>query len=104
MFTLAHVSDPHLGPLPRVRLRELASKRAFGYVNWRGNRTRTFEERYLIALIDDLHKAKPDHTAEMLIRDADAALYQAKSEGRSRLSVFNPTLRHLVRRRLRLEH
>ena len=63
MFTLAHVSDPHLGPLPKVRLRELASKRAFGYVNWRGNRTRTFEERYLIALIDDLHKAKPDHTA-----------------------------------------
>ena len=33
-FTLAHLSDPHLPPLPKPRLIELAGKRALGYVNW----------------------------------------------------------------------
>jgi hypothetical protein len=33
-FTLAHLSDPHLPPLPSPRLWELAGKRAFGYFNW----------------------------------------------------------------------
>src|SRR4051794_28797914 len=33
-FTLAHLSDPHLPPLPAARLRDLASKRALGYLNW----------------------------------------------------------------------
>ncbi|HKA71574.1 MAG TPA: metallophosphoesterase, partial [Xanthobacteraceae bacterium] len=34
MFLLAHLSDPHLGPMPRPRLTELASKRLLGFVNW----------------------------------------------------------------------
>ncbi len=38
MFVLAHLSDPHLGPLPRARMRELASKRMLGFVNWRRGR------------------------------------------------------------------
>src|SRR5262249_31372689 len=37
-FTLAHLSDPHLPPLPAARLRDLASKRALGYLNWTRNR------------------------------------------------------------------
>ena len=31
-FTLAHLSDPHLPPLPAARLRDLAGKRALGYL------------------------------------------------------------------------
>jgi hypothetical protein len=38
VFTLAHLSDPHLAPLPATRLRDLAGKRAFGYLNWTRNR------------------------------------------------------------------
>ena len=38
MFVLAHLSDPHLGPLPAPRLRELAGKRVFGFINWRRGR------------------------------------------------------------------
>ncbi len=34
MFTLAHMSDPHLGPLPPARFHQLLSKRLFGYLNW----------------------------------------------------------------------
>ena len=40
MYSFAHLSDPHLGPLPDVRLRELMSKRVLGYLNWRLNRGR----------------------------------------------------------------
>jgi hypothetical protein len=29
-FTLAHLSDPHLPPLPSLRFRDLAGKRALG--------------------------------------------------------------------------
>ncbi|HET7715102.1 MAG TPA: metallophosphoesterase [Bauldia sp.] len=63
MFTLAHLSDPHLGPLPPVRWRDLASKRAFGYMNWRGGRGASLGPASLKALIDDLRRAEPDHIA-----------------------------------------
>jgi 3',5'-cyclic AMP phosphodiesterase CpdA len=63
MFTLAHISDPHLGPLPPVRWRELASKRAFGYVNWRGRRAATHGPGSLSPLVDDLKAQAPDHIA-----------------------------------------
>jgi 3',5'-cyclic AMP phosphodiesterase CpdA len=63
MALLAHLSDPHLGPLPEVRLTELASKRAFGYLNWRSNRGRTFDDRALVAVTADLAAARPDHIA-----------------------------------------
>ena len=38
MFTLAHLSDPHLAPLPKPRLSELLNKRITGYINWRRRR------------------------------------------------------------------
>ena len=63
MALLAHLSDPHLGPLPVVRLRELASKRALGYFNWHSNRGRAFEDRALQALTADLAAAHPHHIA-----------------------------------------
>ena len=37
-FMLAHLSDPHLPPMPRPRPRELAGKRALGYLNWMRHR------------------------------------------------------------------
>ena len=63
MFRLAHISDPHLGPLPRVGFGDLASKRAFGYFNWRRNRRRAFAPSVLTALADDIRAAAPDHVA-----------------------------------------
>lgn len=61
MFRLAHISDPHLGPLPPLRLGDLASKRAFGYVNWRRNRQHAFDSSVLTALADDIRAEAPDH-------------------------------------------
>jgi 3',5'-cyclic AMP phosphodiesterase CpdA len=63
MFRLAHISDPHLGPLPPVGLRDLMSKRLFGYVNWRRNRDRAQDASVLQALVDDMRAQAPDHVA-----------------------------------------
>lgn len=62
-FSLAHISDIHLGPLPDVRLRELLSKRATGYANWKRHRGKTMGVEALTALVNTLHTAKPDHIA-----------------------------------------
>ena len=63
MFRLAHLSDPHLGPLPQPTTRQLASKRLFGYINWRSNRHGALTGNILDSLIADLHKHEPDHIA-----------------------------------------
>src|SRR5882724_11258000 len=63
MFRLAHISDPHLGPLPKVGFGDLASKRAFGYFNWQRNRRRAFAPSILTALADDIRAVGPDHVA-----------------------------------------
>src|SRR5579884_4156968 len=62
-FTLAHFSDPHLPPLPRPRLSELAGKRALGYLNWTRNRHKYHRREALDALIGDLKAQAPDHVA-----------------------------------------
>lgn len=63
MFRLAHLSDPHLGPLPDPRLVELASKRVLGYVNWRRNRAVRLTNRPLDLLVADIKAGAPDHLA-----------------------------------------
>src|SRR4030081_2827685 len=62
-FTLAHLSDPHLPPLPRARLRDLAGKRALGYLNWTRNRHKYHRRDVLDALVADLQAQRPDHIA-----------------------------------------
>ena len=45
-----------------------------------------------------------DHTkAEVLLRDADAAMYQAKSMGRNRFVIFNDTMREQMLQALSME-
>jgi 3',5'-cyclic AMP phosphodiesterase CpdA len=63
MFVLAHLSDPHIGPLPRPRLADLASKRMVGYVNWLRGRSRAHRLDTLDALTRDLAAQAHDHTA-----------------------------------------
>jgi 3',5'-cyclic AMP phosphodiesterase CpdA len=62
-FTLAHVSDPHLAPLPAPRLRELIGKRVTGYLHWTRTRHKTHRREVLDALVADLHAQRPDHIA-----------------------------------------
>lgn len=62
-FTLAHLSDPHLAPLPRPRLAELAGKRVLGYINWTRNRHKYHRRDVLDLLVSDLHTQMPDQIA-----------------------------------------
>jgi 3',5'-cyclic AMP phosphodiesterase CpdA len=63
MFVLAHLSDPHLGPLPRPRLSDLAGKRAAGLFNWRRKRHRIHRADVLARITADLKAQAPDHIA-----------------------------------------
>jgi 3',5'-cyclic AMP phosphodiesterase CpdA len=62
-FTLAHLSDPHLPPLPGLRLSDLIGKRAFGYLNWTRNRHKFHRRDVLDALVSDMQAQTPDHIA-----------------------------------------
>jgi 3',5'-cyclic AMP phosphodiesterase CpdA len=62
-FVLAHLSDPHLAPLPRPRWSDLAGKRITGYINWRRKRHLIHQRPILDALIADLKTQTYDHLA-----------------------------------------
>ena len=62
-YVLAHLSDPHLGPLPRPRLIELAGKRAIGYLNWWRKRGRIHQGAILRRIVGDLKAQVYDHIA-----------------------------------------
>ena len=62
-FLLAHLSDAHIGPIPRPNLAELLGKRATGYVNWLHKRAAQHDMPLLARLVDDLLAQKPDHVA-----------------------------------------
>jgi len=62
-FLLAHLSDPHLGPLPSPRLGELMGKRAIGYFNWMRNRVDRHTTHVLDAIVADLKAQQPQHVA-----------------------------------------
>ncbi len=63
MFRLAHVSDVHLGPLPDVTYRDLASKRMVGYVNWQRNRRHIMQDGVIGSIVADIKAVGVDHLA-----------------------------------------
>jgi len=62
MFTLAHLSDPHL-PMPQARLTQLLNKRATGYYNWWRHRVHLHVPEALAAIVADIKAQHPDHIA-----------------------------------------
>ena len=63
MFTLAHLSDPHLAPLPKPHWSELLNKRITGYVNWQRRRRFIHDPAVLAAIVADIKAQSPDHIA-----------------------------------------
>ena len=63
MFTIAHLSDPHLAPLPPVSWSELVGKRITGYINWQRRRRFIHDPGTLAAIVADLRRQTPDHIA-----------------------------------------
>ena len=62
MFTLAHLSDPHL-PMPQARPVQLLNKRATGYYNWWRRRVHLHVPEALAAIVADIKAQHPDHIA-----------------------------------------
>ena len=84
MFTLAHISDIHLGPMPDMSLLELMTKRITGYVNWHRNRRKQLFGDTLELLLKDLNKHLPDHlavTGDLVNLATDTEIKAAALEG-----------------------
>jgi 3',5'-cyclic AMP phosphodiesterase CpdA len=63
VFTLAHLSDIHLSPMPKTRRRDLIGKRILGYVNWHRGRKLVHRREILDLITVDIIAQKPDHIA-----------------------------------------
>jgi 3',5'-cyclic AMP phosphodiesterase CpdA len=62
-FRLAHLSDLHIGPLPRPNLPQLIGKRLTGYWNWKRSRHAIHNMQMLDAIINDIKVQNLDHIA-----------------------------------------
>jgi 3',5'-cyclic AMP phosphodiesterase CpdA len=62
-FVLAHLSDPHLGPLPQAGWRALSNKRLSGFLSWTRNRINIHRPEVLALLTEDLKRQTCDHIA-----------------------------------------
>jgi 3',5'-cyclic AMP phosphodiesterase CpdA len=63
MFVLAHISDPHLAPMPHPHWSELIGKRATGFLNWHRKRRLIHRAEVLARVVADLRASTPDHIA-----------------------------------------
>lgn len=90
MFKLAHLSDPHLGPLPQAGLRALASKRLLGLLSWHLRRRHVHLGRSLQAVAQDVAAGGFDHIA--VTGDlANISLPQEFHLARAWLDVLGPS-------------
>jgi 3',5'-cyclic AMP phosphodiesterase CpdA len=62
-FTLAHLSDLHLGPLPMVPLGLINPKRLAGTINWYRKRAAIHKPKTADAITRDVLAQRPDHIA-----------------------------------------
>ncbi|MGE0007284.1 MAG: metallophosphoesterase [Parvibaculaceae bacterium] len=90
MFTLAHLSDVHIGPLPRAdSWRDYLGKRALGKISWHRRRRFLHDPAIAMAMIADIKAHAPDHVA--LTGDLiNIALKQEFVEAAQWLKAFGP--------------
>jgi 3',5'-cyclic AMP phosphodiesterase CpdA len=62
MFTLAHLSDPHL-PMPPAGAGQLLNKRFTGYLNWWKRRAHIHRPEALAGIVADIKARATDHIA-----------------------------------------
>lgn len=58
---LIHLSDPHLGPLPRIGARALLTKQVLGHANWQRSRRHRHDPDVLAAVTASVRERAPDH-------------------------------------------
>ena len=80
---LAHISDVHLGPLPKVKRSELFSKRITGYVNFRRNRMNADQPEFTAPVWDYFDNRVNENSVEV---------------GRAMARKYGPVLSSIERR------
>jgi 3',5'-cyclic AMP phosphodiesterase CpdA len=60
---IAHLSDPHIGPLPKIPFAKLLNKRLTGALNWHSARATIHNMNVLDEIMADLVAQGPDHIA-----------------------------------------
>ena len=63
MFTLVHITDLHLAPLPIPTADEMSFKRRLAYISWTKNRHRIHHPDVIAAIAADIKTVAPDHIA-----------------------------------------
>ena len=64
MFTLAHLTDLHLGPMPQAQSwRDYLGKRMIGAISWHRGRRFHHDAAVSLAMAEDIRAANPDHVA-----------------------------------------
>jgi len=63
MFTLAHLSDPHLSGWPLPQPQQLLSKRGLGFLSWQLRRRFIHRQSVLDRVMTDLAQSQADHVA-----------------------------------------
>ena len=64
MFTLAHLSDVHIGPLPKAESwRDYIGKRTLGKISWHRRRRFLHDPVIASAMIADIKAHAPYHVA-----------------------------------------
>lgn len=62
-FTLTHLSDVHLSPLPPIGARHWNVKRLLGWLNWQRRRRHLYSRDVLDRIVADIAEQAPDHIA-----------------------------------------
>ncbi len=62
-FTIAHMSDLHLGPLKGFTPSHWGVKRGLGYLNWQRGRKNLHRADVVAMLVEDMKRHSPDHIA-----------------------------------------
>lgn len=63
MFKIAHLTDPHLAPLPPASPGQLLGKRITGFLSWHLRRKEIYLRSVLDTVTADLRSFAPDHVA-----------------------------------------
>jgi len=61
LFTIAHLSDPHLAPVPVPMPWQVLNKRFTSYIAWLHRNRHVHRPELLAAMVKDLKTFDPDH-------------------------------------------
>ncbi|MEE1612611.1 bifunctional diguanylate cyclase/phosphodiesterase [Microvirga sp. CF3016] len=102
--TVARIGGDEFAVLVVEPLKLENSTRLGGLISEMLRQPFTYQKRTLVSRVSIGIAAFPDHdgTSAELVKDADIAMYQAKSQGRNRVITYSPEMRRAIEQRVSL--